>query len=189
MNEKKIKWTSNKKTLFTKLNTCNSRVEAGLRSLLSSSDSSYYANTISKCALLPSSQWSWLNTSADYSIDETIIQLLIEIRNAFESVRALLRDISNEAKVEIEPEEQTVLCDYTMNQPGVLLSGVPGAGGNDAIFAVVLDQSAIPSLEDAWRTWIDPANRKIQRLPVESSTTGIQTQATKNDISGWSIFI
>lgn len=43
--------------------------------------------------------------------------------------------------LQIEPESQTQLLDATMNMEGVLLAGVPGAGGFDAIFAVTLGDS------------------------------------------------
>lgn len=43
--------------------------------------------------------------------------------------------------MQIEPETQTRLLDATMNMEGILLAGVPGAGGFDAIFAVTLGDS------------------------------------------------
>ncbi|KAK3009756.1 hypothetical protein RJ639_014456 [Escallonia herrerae] len=51
----------------------------------------------------------------------------------------------NEGSVEsgmIEPESQTQLLDATMNMEGVLLAGVPGAGGFDAVFAVTLGDAS-----------------------------------------------
>lgn len=44
--------------------------------------------------------------------------------------------------MQIEPESQTQLLDATMNMEGVLVAGVPGAGGFDAIFAVTLGDSS-----------------------------------------------
>ncbi|KAL0008635.1 hypothetical protein SO802_010137 [Lithocarpus litseifolius] len=41
----------------------------------------------------------------------------------------------------IEPESQTQLLDATMNMEGILLAGVPGARGFDAVFAVTLGDS------------------------------------------------
>ena len=43
--------------------------------------------------------------------------------------------------MQIEPNTQTQLLDTTMELEGVLLAGVPGAGGFDAIFAVTLGES------------------------------------------------
>jgi phosphomevalonate kinase len=177
------------KVLFGKLNSANNRVEAAFRSLASNAESSYYASTIAKCCLLPSQQWSWLNTSADYSVDETIIQVLLEIRASFAAVRGLLREISAEAGVEIEPAEQTVLCDFTENLPGVLVCGVPGAGGNDAIFAILLHDSVTNSVEKSWREFADPAKRNLRKLPLQQASSGIQTQLIKHNITAWNIFM
>lgn len=51
--------------------------------------------------------------------------------------------------LQIEPESQTRLLDATMGMEGVLLAGVPGAGGFDAIFAVILGDSN-QNLVKAW---------------------------------------
>jgi phosphomevalonate kinase len=49
-----------------------------------------------------------------------------------------LKKIGQEAGVEIEPDDQTELCDATQSLNGVICAGVPGAGGADALFALVL---------------------------------------------------
>ena len=62
-------------------------------------------------------------------------------------VRSLLRAMG-EAEAAggqpVEPPEQTALADATAALQGVLAAGVPGAGGFDALFAIV-DES--PGLE------------------------------------------
>lgn len=55
--------------------------------------------------------------------------------------------------VEIEPDEQTALANATMGIEGVLAAGVPGAGGQDALFAIVLSQSSRQKVEQLWSTW------------------------------------
>ena len=50
---------------------------------------------------------------------------------------------------QIEPESQTQLLDATMNMDGVLLTGVPGAGGFDAVFAITLGNSS-SNVMKAW---------------------------------------
>ena len=52
---------------------------------------------------------------------------------------------------QIEPESQTQLLDATMNMDGVLLAGVPGAGGFDAVFAVTLGNSSC-KVTKAWNS-------------------------------------
>lgn len=44
--------------------------------------------------------------------------------------------------MQIEPKSQTGLLDATMELEGVLLAGVPGAGGFDAVFAITLGDSS-----------------------------------------------
>jgi len=51
--------------------------------------------------------------------------------------------------LQIEPESQTRLLDATMDMEGVLLAGVPGAGGFDAVFAVTLGDSG-SNVARAW---------------------------------------
>ena len=65
---------------------------------------------------------------------------LAAVRAACVRARALLRDISTRADVPIEPPAQSALLDATMEQRGVLIALVPGAGGFDAIIALVLPQ-------------------------------------------------
>lgn len=52
--------------------------------------------------------------------------------------------------MQIEPESQTQLLDATMGMEGVLLAGVPGAGGFDAVFAITLGDSG----SDVTKAWI-----------------------------------
>lgn len=61
--------------------------------------------------------------------------------------------MGREAGVEIEPPSQTILADKTETLQGVLCAGVPGAGGHDAIFAIVLSFTARTQVEDMWSSW------------------------------------
>lgn len=51
--------------------------------------------------------------------------------------------------MQIEPESQTQLLNATMDMEGILLAGVPGAGGFDAVFAVTLGDSG-NNVTKAW---------------------------------------
>ncbi|KAB5573824.1 hypothetical protein DKX38_001018 [Salix brachista] len=57
-----------------------------------------------------------------------------------------------------EPESQAQLLDATMSMEGVLLAGVPGAGGFDAVIAIMEDPHSV-SLETG-----DPGTRKSHQL-------------------------
>ena len=59
-----------------------------------------------------------------------------QLQKDFHEVRRKLKSMGNAAGVGIEPEAQTGLCDATMDLDGVIMCGVPGAGGNDAVFAI-----------------------------------------------------
>ena len=108
-----------------------------------------------KCLLEASNSTytQWLVQTTLKSGDDsahTVLQLLITLRNLFSNMRELMRRMGGEAGVEIEPPAQTILADKTEALEGVLSSGVPGAGGNDAIFAIVLSCDARSLVEDMW---------------------------------------
>lgn len=54
----------------------------------------------------------------------------------------------------IEPPGQTKLVDATSALPGVLCAGVPGAGGVDAVFAIVVHPDAENGVRDLWASWL-----------------------------------
>lgn len=47
--------------------------------------------------------------------------------------------MGKESSVPIEPDTQTALLEASLKVNGVLIAGVPGAGGYDAIFCVIAD--------------------------------------------------
>ena len=81
--------------------------------------------------------------------------LLFALRAAFARARDMLRRMGEAAGVPIEPAEQTALADATLALPGVLACGVPGAGGFDAVFAIVLSPAAGSRVEELWSTYGD----------------------------------
>ena len=58
------------------------------------------------------------------------------LQQLFLKARELLKQMGTLAGVEIEPQEQTELCTATTMLKNVIVCGVPGAGGNDAVFAL-----------------------------------------------------
>jgi len=77
----------------------------------------------------------WVNHSGDVSL---LAQPLFTLRTLFLEARSLLRKMGSKAGVPVEPESQTVLANSTMEIPGVVAAGVPGAGGNDALFVLYI---------------------------------------------------
>lgn len=64
--------------------------------------------------------------------------------------RALIREMSSESGVPIEPPQQTELLDFCSNLKGVVGGVVPGAGGYDAIVLIVEDkEDVISSLKES----------------------------------------
>ncbi|KAI3660364.1 hypothetical protein MP638_005378 [Amoeboaphelidium occidentale] len=86
--------------------------------------------------------WSQLNAAND-----RISELLISNKNSVEEVRAeyakvrrAFQVIGDLAGVGIEPQEIRDTLDNLNKHDGVLMAGVPGAGGSDALFCLVLTQ-------------------------------------------------
>ncbi|GBG34121.1 DNA-directed RNA polymerase subunit [Hondaea fermentalgiana] len=97
----------------------------------------------------------------EFAASGTAAPALQSLRDAFSDVRACLRKVGELADVPIEPPSQSKLCDATEAQAGVVMCGVPGAGGFDAVFAVVVDSSR-EKVEKFWET--SPGDQKISLM-------------------------
>jgi len=94
-----------------------------------------------------------------------VIQELTKLRTSFLLVRKYLKQIGVLAGVSIEPDDQTRLADATMELPGVVAAGVPGAGGNDALFVIYIkglkrngsSDCVRDSIGDLWKNWENSA--------------------------------
>ncbi|CAL9217032.1 unnamed protein product [Arabidopsis halleri] len=133
---------------WQKLSDANLELETKLNVLskLAKDHWDVYLGVIKSCSVLTSEKWV---LHATEPINEAIIKELLEAREAMLRIRILMRQIGEAASVPIEPESQTQLLDSTMNAEGVLLAGVPGAGGFDAIFAITLGDSG-SKLTQSW---------------------------------------
>ena len=90
---------------------------------------------------------------ADGSRDDVHIALS-DAQSAFQDVRRGLQEMGRLSDVPIEPEEQTRLIDAAMGVEGVLMAGVPGAGGYDALFVLVRDtEEDVKRVENLLVTW------------------------------------
>jgi len=92
-------------------------------------------------------------------------QQLLALREHFFTIRELFRKIGDLADVPVEPPCQTKLCDATMEQPGAVICGVPGAGGFDAVFAVVIN-SCRSNIE---RFWAEKTDAQVCALLLRES--------------------
>ncbi|KAL1926439.1 hypothetical protein VTP01DRAFT_5768 [Rhizomucor pusillus] len=136
-------------TLWDELGNANASVEQDLRTLaeIATANPDGYANAISKCATMKAAEWS--SASGTCPVTKTLVQLAQD----FKRVRGYLQRMSVLSNVPIEPEEQTRLLDACMDMPGVVMAGVPGAGGYDAIFCIVLSQEAKENVRKLWTSW------------------------------------
>eukprot|EP00752_Nemacystus_decipiens_P017941 g16082.t1 len=109
---------------------------------------------------LPSSRWAEPAGREAFG-DKDTLELLFKLQAAFAKARQLLREMGENAGVPIEPPVQTKLVDATLALPGVMCAGVPGAGGVDAVFAIVVHPDAEDGVRDLWASWrIESADTK-----------------------------
>ena len=102
------------------------------------------------------------------SVSKGIVHGLCRLRDMFQRARACLKELGDLAKVPIEPEEQTVLCNRTLFElPGVLSVSVPGAGGHDAIVAICIGKESLKQVETFWAETSE-FNGKVCMLPLEA---------------------
>ncbi|KLO19480.1 phosphomevalonate kinase [Schizopora paradoxa] len=149
-------------------------------------DKAAYEETIAILSRAPAEQWSF---SANGSVP---IVTAFQASYAYaEDIRSRMREMGSRAGVPIEPPEQTELLNACIAQPGVVGCGVPGAGGYDAIWVLVLDppQSAqtkederpLHHVENVWASWT-----KLDVSPLsatESFEKGFRLEKT-DDIPG-----
>lgn len=73
------------------------------------------------------------------------------LKTAFAQLRVARREIGSLARVPIEPAHISPLLDDAQSVPGVIAAGTPGAGGNDAIFALAVGTNARDALVSKWQ--------------------------------------
>ncbi|KAK4688307.1 hypothetical protein P7C73_g1794, partial [Tremellales sp. Uapishka_1] len=87
--------------------------------------------------------------------------------------------MSDASSVPIEPPEQTRLLDACSAIPGVIGGGVPGAGGFDAIFLLVIDSeenTALGAIEALWQGWTEMS---VCPLMARQSDGGLQIETVE----------
>ncbi|CAK9146622.1 unnamed protein product [Ilex paraguariensis] len=133
---------------WRKLSEANSALEMQFNMLSKLAEEHWDAYTvvINSCSTLRSEKW---REQTDEPRKAEVVKGLLGARDAMLGIRRYMRQMGEAAGIPIEPESQTQLLDVTMNMEGVLLAGVPGAGGFDAIFAVTLADSS-SNVTKAW---------------------------------------
>jgi len=134
---------------------------------LFTSNQEKYQNSVKN--LSEQSYDDWLLSSDD------LAKAFINIRQLFNKARSYLKRMGEGAGIEIEPDVQTNLADASQAIPGVLCAGVPGAGGIDAIYAIVLSKEARNRVEKVWSLWgqDDTRNQQTMVCPLILNAEGI----------------
>jgi phosphomevalonate kinase len=173
---------------------------------LSQQNEKIWIDVLDKCSVLPSNKWENILTSfqfeqkngdkngdknAEFELKIQIIQELLTFVTNFHTVRTLLSKMGQSCDVPIEPPSQTSLIDLTCQQNGVICGGVPGAGGFDAVFAVIIDtpKNGLKIQNSIIQTWksftTDDGNAaQISQLPVSIDLNGgVQSRVAYKDFS------
>ncbi|PRP88868.1 hypothetical protein PROFUN_00336 [Planoprotostelium fungivorum] len=129
-------------------------------------DINIYHETLRKCSSVRSEEWVEVTSNP-------MGQLLFKLRSNFTEIRRMMRAIGEAAAVDIEPSSQRQLADDTMTIPGVLIAGVPGAGGYDAVFALLLDRNAALDVEELWKS------RGVVTLAIEEDSVGVASDTAE----------
>ncbi|KAH9600723.1 GHMP kinase [Trypanosoma melophagium] len=97
-------------------------------------------------------------------------RLWIEAATLASKSRRYLREMGHAASVEIEPNVLSTLLDATFAIPGVFAVGCPGAGGYDAVFALVIGDETCAVIEEFWERY---ENIHICPLMVREDAKGL----------------
>ncbi len=77
-----------------------------------------------------------------------------ELSDIIQTIRSLVREMSEKSKVPIEPPVITELLDYCTSLPGVVGGMAPGAGGYDAIALLVKNEDeTVRNLQSSLEGW------------------------------------
>ncbi|KAK7196451.1 phosphomevalonate kinase protein [Novymonas esmeraldas] len=105
-----------------------------------------------------------------YEKDDDVVKCIVGAARCAARSRALLRDMGVAADVKVEPTELRGLLDDTAVLPGVFAVGCPGAGGYDAVFALVLGDACAAAVETFWERY---ASMSVCPLLVREDPSGL----------------
>ncbi|XP_016193444.1 phosphomevalonate kinase, peroxisomal-like [Arachis ipaensis] len=111
----------------------------------------------------------WIEQASEPN-KEAVIKALLGAKEAMLGIRYHMRLMGEAAGVPIKPESQIKLLDATLNLEGVLLAGVLGAGGFDAVFAVTLGDSR----SNVTKTW---SSLNVLALLVKEDPCGVSLES------------
>jgi phosphomevalonate kinase len=151
-----------------KLAVLNASVSLQLRTLLQLQNDGMYEEALREVQDTPADQWK----RSSNAVTLRFWRLREDFLDIREQLREMGRLASGGKESFIEPPDQTALADATMALPGVLVAGVPGAGGHDAIFALVFRSKARERTRTLWDS------RGVTTLLLQEEQHGVLIHST-----------
>lgn len=148
--------------LWDRLGAANVQYVEHLKTMVAASSGEQWDSAVATLSKLPATQW-------DKGSNE-VAGLFVECHQLALNCRRLLKEMGTLSGVEIEPDGLTKLLDDTAALPGVLAAGCPGAGGYDAVFALVLTDEAVANVEKYWEQY---TQKHVCPLLVREDPRGI----------------
>ncbi|KAK2624374.1 hypothetical protein QTJ16_006324 [Diplocarpon rosae] len=126
--------------------------------------------------------WDDLQGSNDVLAERLTKGCAIELAEAFIAIRALIKDMTRESGVPIEPQEQTELLDaVTRAVRGVSGGVVPGAGGYDAVVLLVRDdEETMGELRRFLEGWREKGKGNVKLLDAKGELEGAREEDAKS---------
>jgi len=158
--------------LWRQLGGANARVARvfnSLNRLEAQSSKEDYDAGLFFCATHERKEWN-LEQGQGSRLCRTLYRLSL----ALDRARTLLRTLGEVAGVPIEPPQQTALANDTLEEQGVIAAGVPGAGGFDALFAVIISIDGEKQRDEivdvrgrVEKRWLKFGNKGLTPLPLQ----------------------
>ncbi|OWP02170.1 phosphomevalonate kinase [Marssonina coronariae] len=122
--------------------------------------------------------WDALQACNDLLAERLTKGCAVELAEAFLAIRALIKDMSRESGVPIEPDEQTELLDaVTRGVRGVTGGVVPGAGGYDAVVLLVRDdEETMGELRRFLEAWREMGRGNVKLLDAKGELEGAREE-------------
>jgi phosphomevalonate kinase len=116
--------------------------------------------------------------------DSLSVNEQINLGDIIQTIRSMVRDMSANSQVPIEPPVITELLDYCTGLPGVVGGVAPGAGGYDAVALLVRnDAEVVQDLEERLQCWKTSSEGvegakvgKVSLLKVEQEYNGVRVE-------------